>query len=167
LDSTPSRGRGRRFAETASLHATEHARVLVQDDHLQLVPGMLRELRPDLRIGFFLRIPFPPTELFAQLPGRRRILEGLLGVDRLDYTEGIEQRLLAEAPLSAEHWRGSSTRPSASRPRIVTCRAMFRASNTSCGIAAARRDGARHRECLLSPAPSDSGKSVLVSAEPW
>jgi len=71
----------RRFAETASRHAAEHARVLVQDYHLQLVPGMLREMRPDLRIGFFLHIPFPPTELFAQLPWRRRILEGLLGAD--------------------------------------------------------------------------------------
>jgi len=71
----------RRFAEMASRHAAEHARVLVQDYHLQLVPGMLREMRPDLRIGFFLHIPFPPTELFAQLPWRRRILEGLLGAD--------------------------------------------------------------------------------------
>jgi alpha,alpha-trehalose-phosphate synthase [UDP-forming] len=71
----------RRFAETAARHAAEGARVLVQDYHLQLVPGMLRELRPDLRIGFFLHIPFPPTELFAQLPWRQHILEGLLGAD--------------------------------------------------------------------------------------
>jgi trehalose 6-phosphate synthase len=42
---------------------------------------MLRELRPDLRIGFFLHIPFPPAELFQQLPWRRQILEGLLGAD--------------------------------------------------------------------------------------
>ena len=27
--------------------------------------------RPDLRIGFFLHIPFPPTELFLQLPWRQ------------------------------------------------------------------------------------------------
>jgi trehalose 6-phosphate synthase len=71
----------RRFAETAARHAAEHARVLVQDYHLQLVPGMLRQMRPDLRIGFFLHIPFPPTELFAQLPWRQRLLEGLLGAD--------------------------------------------------------------------------------------
>ena len=71
----------RRFAEMAARHAADHARVLVQDYHLQLVPGMLREMRPDLRIGFFLHIPFPPQELFAQLPWRQRILEGLLGAD--------------------------------------------------------------------------------------
>ncbi|MGH3368499.1 MAG: alpha,alpha-trehalose-phosphate synthase (UDP-forming), partial [Nocardioidaceae bacterium] len=40
-----------------------------------------RELRPDLRIGFFLHIPFPPAELFQQLPWRRQLLEGLLGAD--------------------------------------------------------------------------------------
>jgi trehalose 6-phosphate synthase len=46
---------------------------------------MLRALRPDLRIGFFLHIPFPPTELFQQLPWRRQILEGLLGADLVGF----------------------------------------------------------------------------------
>jgi trehalose 6-phosphate synthase len=46
---------------------------------------MLRELRPDLRIGFFLHIPFPPTELYQQLPWRRQILEGLLGADLVGF----------------------------------------------------------------------------------
>jgi len=59
--------------------------VWVHDYQMQLVPGMLRELRPDLRIGFFLHIPFPPTELFQQLPWRRQILEGLLGADLVGF----------------------------------------------------------------------------------
>ncbi len=71
----------KRFAEAACSVASEGARILVQDYHLQLVPGMIRELRPDVRIGFFLHIPFPPTELFSQLPWRRQIVEGLLGAD--------------------------------------------------------------------------------------
>jgi trehalose 6-phosphate synthase len=70
-----------RFAEIAAREAAAGANVLVQDYHLQLVPGMLRQMRPDVRIGFFLHIPFPPVELFAQLPWRQRILEGLLGAD--------------------------------------------------------------------------------------
>ena len=45
--------------------AAEGAVVWVQDYQLQLVPAMLRKLRPDLRIGFFLHIPFPPVELFC------------------------------------------------------------------------------------------------------
>jgi trehalose 6-phosphate synthase len=59
--------------------------VWVQDYHLQLVPAMLRELRPDLRIGFFMHIPFPPSELFKQLPRRAELLRGLLGADLVGF----------------------------------------------------------------------------------
>ncbi len=59
---------------------------------MQLVPAMLRELRPDLKIGFFLHIPFPPIELFMQMPFRTEILRGLLGADLV----GFQQRLAAQ-----------------------------------------------------------------------
>ncbi len=75
----------RRFAEKAAQVAAENATVWIHDYQLQLVPAMLRELRPDLRIGFFLHIPFPPAELFQQLPWRRQILEGLLGADLVGF----------------------------------------------------------------------------------
>ena len=74
-----------RFAERAAEISAEGATVWVQDYQLQLVPQMLRELRPDLRIGFYLHIPFPPAELFSQLPWRRQILEGLLGADLIGF----------------------------------------------------------------------------------
>jgi trehalose 6-phosphate synthase len=75
----------RRFAEQAAQVAAEGGTVWIQDYQLQLVPEMLRELRPDLRIGFYLHIPFPPAELFQQLPWRRQILEGLLGADLVGF----------------------------------------------------------------------------------
>jgi trehalose 6-phosphate synthase len=75
----------RRFAERAAKVAKKDGTVWVQDYQLQLVPSMLREMRPDLKIGFFLHIPFPPTELFQQLPWRRQILEGLLGADLVGF----------------------------------------------------------------------------------
>ncbi|RRD47842.1 trehalose-6-phosphate synthase [Tessaracoccus sp. OH4464_COT-324] len=74
-----------RFARAAADVAAPGATVWVQDYQLQLVPKMLRELRQDLRIGFFLHIPFPPTEIFAQLPWRREILQGLLGADLVGF----------------------------------------------------------------------------------
>ncbi|GAA1575246.1 trehalose-6-phosphate synthase [Actinomadura kijaniata] len=74
-----------RFAEVAAAVAAEGSVVWVQDYQLQLVPAMLRKLRPDLRIGFFLHIPFPPLELFWQMPWRRQILEGLLGADLVGF----------------------------------------------------------------------------------
>ncbi|WP_037139332.1 alpha,alpha-trehalose-phosphate synthase (UDP-forming) [Rhodococcoides fascians] len=75
----------RRFAETTSAAAAQGATVWIQDYQLQLVPKMLRMLRPDLTIGFFLHIPFPPVELFMQMPWRTEIVEGLLGADLIGF----------------------------------------------------------------------------------
>ncbi len=75
----------RRFAARAAELAAPNATVWVHDYQLQMVPQFLRELRPDVRIGFYLHIPFPPTELFGQLPWRRQILEGLLGADLVGF----------------------------------------------------------------------------------
>ena len=71
----------RRFADAAARAASPSAKVWIQDYHLQLVPAMLRALRSDVTIGFFLHIPFPPPELFRRLPWREEVIEGLLGAD--------------------------------------------------------------------------------------
>jgi trehalose 6-phosphate synthase len=83
-----------RFAEAAAQEAAEGATVWIQDYQLQLVPAMLRAVRPDLRIGFFLHIPFPPVELFMQLPRRTEILRGLLGADLVGF----------QRPLAAQNF---------------------------------------------------------------
>src|SRR5690349_1472739 len=75
----------RRFAEAAAEVAEPGAAIWVQDYHLQLVPQLLRELRPDVLIGFFLHVPFPPPELFMQLPRRTELLRGMLGADLVGF----------------------------------------------------------------------------------
>ena len=75
----------RRFAEAAAEQAAPGATVWVHDYQLQLVPRMLREQRDDVRIGFFNHIPFPGYEIFAQLPWRRQVVNGLLGADLLGF----------------------------------------------------------------------------------
>jgi len=70
-----------RFCEAIDSVAAPNATVWVHDYHLQLVPKLLRARRTDLRIGFFLHIPFPPADLFARLPFRRQLITGLLGAD--------------------------------------------------------------------------------------
>jgi trehalose 6-phosphate synthase len=75
----------RRFAEAAAAQAAPGATIWVHDYQLQLVPGMIRELRSDVRIGFFNHIPFPGYEIFAQLPWRRQVVTGLLGADLLGF----------------------------------------------------------------------------------
>lgn len=89
----------RSYLEVNSRFAHHTARVLehggtawIHDYHLMLVPSMLRALRPDVRISYFLHIPFPPEELFAQIPWRRELLEGVLGSDVV----GFQTRLGAQ-----------------------------------------------------------------------
>ncbi len=66
----------------------------IHDYHLMLLPQMIREKFPGVKIGFFLHIPFPTFEIFRLLPGewRREILRGILGADLVgfhtnDYTQ--------------------------------------------------------------------------------
>ncbi|WP_202918489.1 alpha,alpha-trehalose-phosphate synthase (UDP-forming) [Streptomyces cavernae] len=77
----------RAFAEALAEEAADGAAVLVQDYHLTLVPRMLRELRPDLRIGHFSHTPWAPPEYFRMLPDdiRARLVWGMLGADRLGF----------------------------------------------------------------------------------
>ncbi|HKP07116.1 MAG TPA: trehalose-6-phosphate synthase, partial [Microbacterium sp.] len=75
----------RRFAAAAAGVAAQGGTVWVQDYQLQLVPRMLRDLRPDLVIGYFHHIPFPAYGLYSQLPWRRQVLEGLLGADVIGF----------------------------------------------------------------------------------
>ncbi|MGV8884354.1 MAG: alpha,alpha-trehalose-phosphate synthase (UDP-forming) [Microbacteriaceae bacterium] len=74
-----------RFADAAAAVSAPGATVWVQDYQLQLVPKLLRELRPDLVIGFFNHIPFPPYGIYSQLPWRTQIIEGLLGADVIGF----------------------------------------------------------------------------------
>ncbi|WP_217183684.1 trehalose-6-phosphate synthase [Streptomyces sp. AC495_CC817] len=75
----------RRFAEAAASAAAPDGTVWVHDYQLQLVPQMLRELRPDVTIGYFHHIPFPAHGLYAQLPWRDQVLRGLLGADVIGF----------------------------------------------------------------------------------
>ena len=59
--------------------------IWVHDYHLMLVPALLRRRIPQARIGFFLHIPFPASEVFRLLPWRREILRGLIGADLLGF----------------------------------------------------------------------------------
>lgn len=75
----------RKFARAAAKATAHGGTIWVHDYQLQLVPEMIRSMRPDVRIGWFNHIPFPPFELFAQLPKRNSVLRGLLGADLLGF----------------------------------------------------------------------------------
>ncbi|GAA2743029.1 trehalose-6-phosphate synthase [Kitasatospora cinereorecta] len=75
------------FTEALAAEAAPGAAVLVQDYHLSLVPGRLRELRPDLRIGHFSHTPWAPPEYYRLLPDdvAAEVLTGILGADRAGF----------------------------------------------------------------------------------
>ncbi|MFF8016181.1 trehalose-6-phosphate synthase [Streptomyces sp. NPDC007929] len=95
----------RAFAEALAEEAGQGAAVVVQDYHLTLVPGMLRELRPDLRIGHFSHTPWAPPEYFRMLPDdvAGQVLRGMLGADRLGF---LTERWAEAFTACAERFAG-------------------------------------------------------------
>lgn len=59
--------------------------IWVHDYHLMLLPGMLRIERPSVKIGFFLHIPFPSTEIYRVIPQREELLQGVLASDLIGF----------------------------------------------------------------------------------
>ena len=61
--------------------------IWIHDYQLMLLPALIRKNFPDVKIGFFLHIPFPDFEIFRLLPAkwRKDILEGLLGSDLIGF----------------------------------------------------------------------------------
>ena len=95
----------RRFADVTADAAPHGATVWIHDYQLHLVPALLRARRPDLRIGFFLHIPFPSQELFLRIPWRREITEGMLGADVVGFQTSVGAhnfRLVAERLVGAQ-----------------------------------------------------------------
>jgi trehalose 6-phosphate synthase/phosphatase len=90
----------RRFADAVADVARPGDVIWVQDYQLMLVPALLRERLPRARIGFFLHIPFPSSEVFRILPQRRAILKGLLGADLVGFHTFNDQRHFSAALLS-------------------------------------------------------------------
>jgi trehalose 6-phosphate synthase/phosphatase len=74
-----------RFADAIAAQWHPGDVVWVHDFHLMLLPALLRQRLPGARIGFFLHIPFPSSEVFRVLPWRADLLRGLLGADLIGF----------------------------------------------------------------------------------
>lgn len=59
--------------------------VFIQDYHLTLVPQLLKEANPDIKIALFWHIPWPNPEAFRINPWKEEILKGMLGADLLGF----------------------------------------------------------------------------------
>ncbi len=59
--------------------------VLVQDYHFALLPRMIKERRPNVRVAIFWHIPWPNPEAFGICPWQRELLDGMLGADLIGF----------------------------------------------------------------------------------
>jgi trehalose 6-phosphate synthase/phosphatase len=73
------------FADAVAREHRDGDTIWVHDYQLMLLPALLRARLPSARIGFFLHIPFPSSEVFRVLPWRHEILTGLLGADLVGF----------------------------------------------------------------------------------
>ncbi|HEY0678460.1 MAG TPA: bifunctional alpha,alpha-trehalose-phosphate synthase (UDP-forming)/trehalose-phosphatase [Chitinophagaceae bacterium] len=76
--------------------------VWVHDYQLMMVPGLLRQKKKNLSIGFFLHIPFPSYELFRLLPSewKRSLITGILGADLAGFhTHDYVQHFIQSAKM--------------------------------------------------------------------
>ncbi len=75
----------RRFADAILEETAGDDTIWVQDYHLMLAPGYLRDARPGAMIGHFWHIPWPAMEVFRILPWSRELLRGMLGSDLIGF----------------------------------------------------------------------------------
>ncbi len=88
------------FADVVCEHAKGDELIWVHDYQLMLLPSLLRKRLPEARIGFFLHVPFPSSEVFRVLPHRERVLRGLLGADLIGFHTHDYQRHFSDSLLS-------------------------------------------------------------------
>jgi glucosylglycerol-phosphate synthase len=75
----------RTFAERTAAEADDGALVWIHDYNLWMVPAYLRELRPDVRIGFFHHTSLPPADVFNVIPWAAQIASSLSQCDHLGF----------------------------------------------------------------------------------
>ncbi|MET0384742.1 MAG: bifunctional alpha,alpha-trehalose-phosphate synthase (UDP-forming)/trehalose-phosphatase [Polyangiales bacterium] len=87
-----------RFADAIAAEVKGAETVWVHDYQLTLVPSLLRQRASSARIGFFLHIPWPSSDVFRILPSRAEVLAGLLGADLIGFhTENDRQNFMHSA----------------------------------------------------------------------
>jgi trehalose 6-phosphate synthase len=109
-----------KYAESVLEEIEDDDLVWIHDYHLTLLPGMLKEERPDLKTSLFWHIPWPAWEAFRTIPWRKEILEGMLAADFLAFHTDLfvynflncAEKIGAEVDFSKRevYYQGSKTK---------------------------------------------------------
>ena len=85
-----------KFADKVIELLEDGDKVWIHDYQLLLCPQMIKEVKPEVTIGFFLHIPFPSFEIFRIFPKREQLLNGMLGADLIGFhTYDYERHFLS------------------------------------------------------------------------
>ena len=108
-----------RFADAIAAETKAGDTVWIHDYQLALVPALLRRRIPFTRIGFFLHVPWPSSDVFRILHSRKEILVGLLGADLLgfqtdndreNFLRAVADVLNVDVGAHSIHWEGRDVR---------------------------------------------------------
>jgi trehalose 6-phosphate synthase len=77
----------KKFAEVVldEISGTGQPVIFVQDYHFALLPGLIKNARPDARVAMFWHIPWPNPESFSICPWQAELVNGLLGADVIGF----------------------------------------------------------------------------------
>jgi len=150
------------FAEQVLSTARDGDRVWVHDYQLMLLPRLLRQARPDLRVGFFLHTPFPSHDVFRCHPNREDLLAGVLGADLVGFhtfgylrhfRSAVLRVLGVESEMTAVRYDGH-TASLGVFPIGINARRFERELETDA-----------FRACCAATSASHAGKRVVLSVE--
>ncbi len=152
-----------RFADQVLELAQPNDLIWVHDYQLMLLPALLHERMPELRIGFFLHTPFPSFEIFRCHPKRRELVAGMLGADLVGFHTFGYMRHFRSTVLRLIGFESEITRIRQEDGHI-----------TSMGVFPIGIDAKHFEQTLDSPEfvrrrdeflESDRGKQVVLSVE--
>ena len=82
----------KKFAAAVKETINDDDFIWIHDYHLISLISYLRKMGVKNKIGFFLHIPFPPTDIYTRLPWREEILDSLLEYDLIGFQTPRDRR---------------------------------------------------------------------------
>ncbi|MAZ47517.1 MAG: hypothetical protein CME65_03075 [Halobacteriovoraceae bacterium] len=95
------------FAQHIAKVAKKNDVIWINDFHLFMTPQFIKEINPSLKVGFFLHVPFPSSELYRELPCRKELLEALLYSDLIGFHDFSYLRHLSSAAYNVLGYESS------------------------------------------------------------
>lgn len=111
------------FAENILPLLNDDDIVWVHDFHLFLLPKLIKQQKPNVKVGFFLHIPFPAYEVFSCLPHNKNILDGVMAADLIGFNDSKYKDLFAQSAdaISNSKTNNDEIKLEAHKLKLIAC----------------------------------------------